>query len=156
MPFDRQPKVISHRGNLTGPHKAENSHTSIDNAISLGFDVEIDIWRVGLDYYLGHDGPDCHVDIKFLQDRKHNLWIHCKNLLALLSLCDSDLETFWHQTDDFTLTKNNLIWTFPGKPITQKSVIVALGEKEARDMISQMPYGICTDYPVAISNFLEV
>jgi len=42
-------RIISHRGNLYGPNqKTENSIDSIYSAISLGFDIEIDIWLVDI------------------------------------------------------------------------------------------------------------
>ena len=51
-------KLIAHRGNVTGPNPLrENSLEYIDDAIKLGYDVEIDVrhieWEQQL--YLGHD-----------------------------------------------------------------------------------------------------
>ena len=40
-------KIISHRGNLNGPNKnLENRLDTIEKAIQLGFDVEVDIWLI--------------------------------------------------------------------------------------------------------------
>ena len=37
--------LISHRGNLEGPKaEYENSISYIENAISKGFEVEVDVW----------------------------------------------------------------------------------------------------------------
>jgi len=51
-------KIIAHRGNLTGPNPLrENSIDYIEEAISEGFDVEIDLWVEDNQCHLGHDGP---------------------------------------------------------------------------------------------------
>ena len=49
---------ISHRGNLYGPNrKEENKIDYINEAIKKKFDVEIDLWFVKNNFYLGHDEP---------------------------------------------------------------------------------------------------
>jgi len=47
--------LISHRGNIDGKTLLENQPSYIDDAIDLGYDVEIDIWYIGDKLYLGHD-----------------------------------------------------------------------------------------------------
>ena len=48
--------LISHRGNVNGSIlEKENSLEYIDNAICLGYDVEIDIWYKDNTIWLGHD-----------------------------------------------------------------------------------------------------
>ena len=64
------------------------------------------------------------IDFEWLLDNSRYLWIHCKNLDALYALhAQEDLNYFWHQEDDFTLTSQGIIWTYPNKPITNRSVI---------------------------------
>jgi len=49
-------KFISHRGNLAGPMpEFENRPDYIDNALDLGFDVEVDLWSYDNKFFLGHD-----------------------------------------------------------------------------------------------------
>ena len=36
-------KLIAHRGNIDGPSDEQNSPDYIDNALSLGYDAEIDV-----------------------------------------------------------------------------------------------------------------
>ena len=50
--------LISHRGNIDGkkPH-LENQPDYIDEAIALGYDVEIDVWLIDGVLFLGHDAP---------------------------------------------------------------------------------------------------
>ncbi len=137
-------KLISHRGNISGPDVDENKPSHIENAISLGYDVEVDLWLVNDVLYLGHDNPQYEIIYDFLLDSK--LWIHCKNIEALLYLKEMNNTNnyFWHQEDDVTLTSNGFLWTYPGKHLTKYSIAV-MPETKPFDNIS-ISYGICSDY----------
>lgn len=148
-------KLIAHRGNVTGPNPLkENSLDYIDAALNLGYDVEIDIryFEEEQKLYLGHDESQYEVHSLWLVHRKDELWIHCKNLSSLKFFSDSpvDFNYFWHQTDDFTLTSKEYIWTYPGKPHTSKSVIVmpecSVDMSVVKEMGGYDCYGICSDY----------
>lgn len=107
-------KFISHRGNIKGTDPStENTPGKIDYVISLNLDIEIDLWCINQQYYLGHDSPKTLIDKMFLTDRAHNLWIHCKNLECLYTLLNTDFNFFWHQEDDVTLTSKRYIWSYP-------------------------------------------
>jgi hypothetical protein len=138
--------VIAHRANLNGPDPAsENTPSAITRALSLGFDVEIDIWHIDGGYRLGHDKPQYEVELSWLSGFRDNLWIHCKNIDALYQLSlHNEFNYFWHQSDDFTLTSKGYIWTYPGKPSSGKSIIVL---PELNLYESYKCFGICTDYP---------
>lgn len=137
-------KIISHRGNLNGPNQEEeNKMTYLNKAMSLGYEVEIDLWHVNGDYYLGHDAPTHKTNLEFIS--KDGLWIHAKNLDALYQLTKTNLHYFWHQSDNFTLTSKNIIWTYPDKETTKKSVIVTL-ENNLEKFLNLDIYGVCTDY----------
>jgi hypothetical protein len=145
-------KIIAHRGNTSGPSKFENSPESINYALMLGFDVEIDVWCFNGSIYLGHDGPEYLVDKSFILDIGHSGWFHCKNLNAINMFADyfPNLNYFWHQSDDFTLTSEGFIWTYPGKEIGKNSIIVlpeTVSEEDLSVMFLNKPYGICTDWP---------
>jgi hypothetical protein len=140
-------KVISHRGNLYGPNgKDENKPSQILLAIQKGFDVEIDLWVEDNRIFLGHDYAQHEISIDLLRDYQDRLWIHCKNLEAIefLKFFLPDSNFFWHQNDDFTLTSQGYIWTYPGKQTMESSVIVDLSETP---QIPTFLFGICTDYP---------
>lgn len=134
---------IAHRGNTVGPSPLENSPGVLLEAISKGFDVEVDIRLTNKGWFLGHDGPVYKIGDLFIDQIKDNAWFHCKNLEALESLDKKIYKYFWHQEDDFTLTSNGYIWTYPGKNVTTKSIIVDLNLNNKYSNI----YGICTDYP---------
>lgn len=133
---------ISHRGNLNGKNKKyENSPNYILKAIEKGYHVEIDVWFTNT-FFLGHDGPKYKISKKFLENNK--LWCHAKNLDALCELKKIKTKYFWHQNDDYTLTSNNYIWTYPGKKLSEKSICVLPELKKQK--INKKIKGICSDY----------
>jgi len=136
--------LISHRGNLNGKIESmENNPSSIDYAISNGFDVEIDIWVKSGILYLGHDEPQYEIPLEWLLHRKGKLWVHCKNADAIEYIYDTDLNYFWHDTDTMTLTSKCYIWTYPGKQPVRKSIAVM--PELYKDDISEC-LGVCSDY----------
>jgi len=142
-------KLISHRGNINGPNpEKENDPLYIDEAINKGFDVEIDIWVVDNNLYLGHDKPQYIIDIEWIRYRISELWIHCKNIDALLYFQNHEevgkyCHYFWHQNDDITLTSFNIIWAFPGKQPIMNSIAV-MPELFNDDLTKSS--GICSDF----------
>jgi len=137
-------KLISHRGNISGPSFGENSPLKIEKAISMGFDVEIDVWKFKEDYWLGHDYPEYNISSEFLLNE--SLWCHAKNLDAFTSMLASGVHCFWHQEDDYTLTSHGLIWIYPGKPICKDGVIVCKSMNSTIEMSRAEVYGICSDF----------
>jgi len=138
---------IAHRANVRGSNPfGENNPVDIGAAICSGYDVEIDIWVTQDGIFLGHDEPKHPVDETFLNDVKEESWFHCKNIEALNYFVTSmpDAKYFWHQNDDYTLTSNGYIWTYPGKKITDKSIIVLTEPTDLSEY--KDAYGVCTDY----------
>lgn len=143
--------IISHRGNLSGPHSCEeNSQKAIDNAINLGYNVELDLRYTNNKFFLGHDEEQYETDLSWLLLRKNFLWIHCKNSMALNKIFGSELNYFWHENDDYTLTSKGFIWAYPRKE-PMGSCIMVMPEKKwsVEELIKFYPYGICTDYVFA-------
>lgn len=137
---------IAHRGNTEGPSDAENNPIHLILAISKGFDIEVDIWMNDDGIFLGHDFPQHLIDETFLEDIAEHAWFHCKNIEALgyFSHNMPDAKYFWHQEDDYTITSNGYIWTYPGKVATSKSIIVL---KDKTDLSKyEGVYAVCSDY----------
>ena len=103
--------------------------------------MEIDVWYTD-GFYLGHDKPEFKVSRKFLENK--NLWCHAKNLKALEKLQKIKTKYFWHQEDDYTLTSNGYIWTYPGKNLSKKSISVLPELKKTK--LSKSISGICSDF----------
>jgi hypothetical protein len=113
-------------------------------AISKGYDVEIDVWYVEGQLYLGHDKPQYGIDFRWIRDRYNRLWAHCKNIDAILYFkdCEYDINYFWHQEDTLTLTSQNYIWVYPGKQPVKNSISVM--PEINNDNITEC-IGICSD-----------
>jgi hypothetical protein len=134
---------IAHRGNLYGPNRARENHPdTIEEAISLGFHCEIDVWAVGKDYFLGHDFPQYPIDIDFLEKYRDFLWVHCKNLRALSNLKDIN-NCFFHDKDLYTLTSSGFIWGNINTECDEKSICVM---PELGHHLTFNAFGICTDF----------
>lgn len=144
--------LISHRGNITGSQpKTENHPDYIMDAINKGYNVEIDVWYTDK-FMLGHDNPQYEFPFDLLEKFYTKLWLHCKNIMALVKLKEIDpiaskLNYFWHEEDTVTLTSKNHIWAYPGKQPIKNSI--AIMPEMYNDDISQC-IGICSDY---ISNY---
>lgn len=136
-------KKIAHRGNFSGPSHKENQPHYVVEAINAGYDVEVDLWMHSNLFWLGHNGPEYLIKESFLLDIGHAAWIHCKNIDALhfLNTTFPQLNYFWHQEDDYTLTSQGYIWAYPGKTITNKTVIVDLNN--AGD--NSKAFAVCSD-----------
>lgn len=135
-------KLISHRGNIDGPNPdSENKPAYIESALSQGFNVETDVWWVDGQWRIGHNSPEWCVDYSWiLQD---GLWLHCKNSDALQYMPFDVVHYFFHQRDDYTLTSSNYVWTFPGKSLGPKSIVV---KPDLDSYIPSCVAGICSDY----------
>ena len=142
--------LISHRGNLDGKNpEKENSPLYVLQALSKGFDVEVDVWYSNSKWFLGHDYSQYEIDLDFLIASSYSLWCHAKNILALKMMLKEDIHCFWHQEDDVTLTSRGYIWTYPGKNLTKKSICVLpkkFGDIYNKSMGIDKCYGICSDY----------
>ena len=136
--------LISHRGNINGRFEDwENKPEYIDDALSLGYDVEIDLWFIDGKTYLGHDEPQYEIDDDWLGERIDKIWVHCKNIESLNWIRSTNLHYFWHETDTVTLTSKNYVWAYPGKQPIVGSIAV-MPELENDNVL--LCTGICSDY----------
>lgn len=155
-------RFISHRGNIRGrdPHY-ENAPSYVDQAISEGYDVEIDVWELGDSLYLGHDYGAHKINDTWLENREERIWVHCKNIQAL-TYFDSmasclHFPYFWHENDRVALTSTNIIWAYPTiSPIM--SSIAVLPETMSKDVSFpnlNICAGICSDQIAKYRNYYE-
>lgn len=135
---------ISHRGNTDGRIiNVENSPSYIQQTLSLGYEVEIDVWLVGDKFYLGHDEPQYLIEENFLENDK--LWCHAKNDNAFYKMMENEkIHCFWHQTDDYVLTSKGIPWVYPGKTVTKNSIWVLPEFTTYKNIIIDC-LGICSD-----------
>lgn len=138
--------VIAHRGNVTGPSKDENSPTHIDKALSLGYDVEVDLFVEDTTLLLGHDSGTYPIEREWLRQRKNKLWIHCKNFEALKFLSRTNFNFFYHANDDYTITSLGYIWAYPGQKTTDNFILVMPEAAGIAPNKGVDCFGVCTDY----------
>jgi hypothetical protein len=140
--------LISHRGNLNGRLPERENHPDyIHEAILAGFDVEIDLWVIDGQLFLGHDKPRHPVDFAYLLRKAERLWVHAKDLQALeLVGRDPRFNAFCHVNDPRTLTTKGQVWT---RSIDE--------DYDANSVILRLDYaiipqpncaGLCTNFPV--------
>ena len=143
-------KIIAHRGNLNGPnYLTENTPDQINLCISKGYDVEIDIWYMDDEFYLGHNVPAYKISFSYLLEKKDKLWIHCKNQDALRRFNSIGFNYFWHQDDEVTLTSQEFIWAYPDKHKRYYKNLVILDFSKNIDFdfyIRRGVYAVCVDY----------
>ncbi|AYV82378.1 MAG: hypothetical protein Homavirus40_3, partial [Homavirus sp.] len=140
-------KLIAHRANTNGPDPSrENNPEYILEAISKGYDVEIDVWKIDYELILAHD---IHNDINyiintdFLKQNSKYLWCHAKNIEALEFLLSINMHTFWHNTDDYTITSRGIVWAYPDK--YTKGGVYVMPELN-NTILPRNCFGICSDY----------
>ncbi len=135
---------ISHRGNLDGPIPERENHPDyIESALYLGVDVEVDVWFIDGELYLGHDAGIYSMPKEYLSNQR--MWFHCKNVSALDFFKKTDrVKYFWHQNDDYTLTSNRKIWTYPGK-LLMPGCIAVVPEIAYKGNLWEC-HAICTDF----------
>jgi len=139
--------LISHRGNVDGVNlERENTQSYIQEAIDLGYDVEIDVRYINNKFWLGHDNPDYKVDFDWLYERKDNLWVHCKNFEALSELVDTDLKVFYHLQEDYTIISDKHIWAHNLENVNKKCIIPLIDKNDIMDWTPTQVYGVCSDY----------
>lgn len=133
---------------MSGPEvELENTPVHIDAAIAAGFDAEIDLWGKQGGLFLGHDGPDHSVTMEWLEQRANSVWVHCKNAGAISAVGQSDLNWFYHNQDDYTLTSKGFLWAYPGRELPQTKVVALHFGKDFN--YNRSLYGahaVCGDY----------
>jgi hypothetical protein len=160
--------IVSHRGNLIGHSPdCENNPSHIDRVLKLfdsmtnkvAFLIELDVYKDGFNWYLGHDGPTYKVDFSYL---KHPRFIlHAKNIEAFNELFLHGLHTFFHDSDALTMTSKGLIWAHVDTSLNNwhgdvlGKTIAVMPEVRMTNTAHTLRRcaGICTDYA---SKYLEL
>jgi hypothetical protein len=142
---------ISHRGNLSGPCSERENHPDyIIEALLKKYDVEIDVWFVKGEWFLGHDSPSIKIEESFLQ--KPGLWCHAKSLESLVKLTQLKVHCFFHQNDDYTLTSQGIVWGHV-KALPPVGGIHVMPETSQKDFSKCL--GICSDFVVPLKTKFE-
>ena len=142
-------KYIAHRGLFNGPNsELENRIDQLEAALAAGFDLEIDLrWHEGM-CWLGHDAPTYPIGPGWLAKNRERLWIHAKNIAALDMLFNTDLNYFYHDQDDVTITSRGEFWTYPGRELTRNSIMLMpeWQDESLKNAFNIHCVGICSDW----------
>ena len=138
-----------------GPdERKENDPAQIRIALDQGFECEIDLWFSEDRFYLGHDAPNYIVSSDFIETK--GLWIHAKNLDALDVLSQTNLNYFWHESDNYVITSRKTIWAYPEQRLSKNCIMVMPETVNRRLMISNLVCkGICTDYAFKVRDAVQ-
>lgn len=145
---------ISHRGNLSSKElNLENNPNHLEHLLKKyqKLHIEIDLWFLNNQLHLGHDYAQYQINHSFLNEKR--FWIHCKNISALNYMLNfNDLNFFYHQNDDCTLTSKGYIWTYPNSnnQLYNNSIAVL---PELTNWKLQNCFGLCSDY---INNYIDL
>jgi glycerophosphoryl diester phosphodiesterase len=141
-------RFIAHRGNINGINvESENTIEYIISAINQGFDVEIDVRYKSNVFYLGHDESKNVINLSFLRQHSNFLWCHAKDIYTLNELLKyRDINCFFHQNDDCTLTSCQQIWTHVNfdKSLTERTILLKFA-KDENFTVPENIFGICSD-----------
>ena len=138
--------IISHRGNIDGPSKLrENNPKCIKELLNQNIPVEIDV-RYSNGFWLGHDKRQYKISQDFLVDNRTKLWIHCKTPETLeyfnTHLSIINMNYFYHNNDNYTLTSQKIIWCHPKAKPLRNSVFL---DFSSNPNYSLDVYGLCVD-----------
>ncbi len=137
-------KIIAHRGLLVGPDpKAENQLDTIDEALSYGFDVEVDVRLISGELIIGHDDAT-HTCPTWLYDDSR-VWFHAKDTDSLVYLNKRGKRVFYHTDEDVVMTSKGELWALPGKGFAGSYIVLP---ERYGDIVPNGALGICTDYPI--------
>ena len=135
-------KIIAHRGLMVGPNpEHENQPDTLDEALSHGLDVEVDVRLIKGELLIGHDDAT-HVCPTWLYDDTR-VWFHAKNTDALVYLNTRGKRVFYHTEEDVVMTSKNELWALPGKGFAGSYII--LPERYGYE-VPEGALGVCTDY----------
>lgn len=165
-------RIISHRSNLNGPDERYDTF-SILRALSLGFDVEIDVRFSKGRLWVGHDNPLFPVDKELLtNDSAGRIWFHAKDAGAVAAAPEIGL-IFSHWDDDFAVIsgEKRLIWLHPnrnndladyvksGAINPAKTIILDVCSFDRPDpnwIIDNEFFAVCTDWPLDWHSHREI
>lgn len=139
--------LIAHRGNINGRKPDRENHPDyIHEALLAGFDAEVDLWKIGGRYFLGHDKPRHEVSYEFLLRKAGRLWIHAKDVQALEAVLQEPcFNVFCHEHDTRTITTKGYIWTRSGQEdFCTRSILLELNPTALPESAFA---GVCSNFP---------
>ena len=145
-------QVIAHRANLSGPRGSKENHPdAIGECLAQGFGVELDLWTLNGEHWLGHDSPTYRIDLSALD--RVAVYFHLKTP-HIPPLANADV--FAIDRDPYAITIRGRIWTNYGQPASSVGIMCAPELVGADEPLEQFmnritgAFGICTDFPARV------
>jgi len=125
----------------------ENTVQAVEEAISLGYEVEIDVWKTNDGWFLGHDCPENKVSLFFLIINCRKLWFHCKNGAAFNIL--KWLGGFMHDSEpqvEAHTVFNKFSWNHSSNHYYDSKTVCVMPELHSLEPQDySAAYGVCSD-----------
>ncbi len=104
-------KLIAKRGLFEGPNpETENTVKQIQLALSKGYWVEVDIWKINNEWFIGHDVRKRSINLnKTFAGYFDKIYFHCKNQEAYDGL-ESNSNNFIHNEENYAITSKGEKW----------------------------------------------
>ena len=141
---------------MFGPDKdLENCPTTIE-MVSNFFKVEVDIWKIDRDYFLGHDDPQYLISFDWLVYLQPKLMLHCKNRLAYDCQTLVSFHRFMHEDEaSVTCSRGNILKHPDCGPLPGSyNMMPELSKNETLETILSSK-AVCTDYPAFLQTIKE-
>jgi hypothetical protein len=145
--------LIAHRGNVREVnHARENQFDYLIEAIELGFDVEVDVWKTTSSWCFGHDDANISVTLGQIQKIAPHSWFHAKNKGALIELGAMGYNTFMHADEPFAITSKGYKWSHKG--MVNPYGIVVMPDLDTEQYLIKNCAGVCHDKLFQIQELL--
>lgn len=136
-------KLIAHRGNIRGPSPRENTVSHLLEALSMGYDVEVDVRTENGTAYFGHDSPsEPWYDFS---DFPGMVWYHAKDLGAVRFLAEGGHHFFWQTDEPVSFTSRGYVWVNVGNGYFGPKTVQVMPEL-VNESINTSAYAVCSDY----------
>jgi hypothetical protein len=150
---------ISYQGIFDGSNYEDaNTPKQIGKALSAGFSVNIDVWRIDNKLFVGNNQPTIEVTERYIQGNR--FWINAKNadMQDWIETQSSRLypNYFWFQSPTpppaYTTASNGKLITPGTVPINSNSVMYLpeIDDRSLFTMVKVRAYAICSTYLTTI------
>ena len=130
-------KIIAHRGLMVGPDpEAENQLDTLDEALSYGLDVEVDVRLIGGELLIGHDESTLVCPTWLYDDKR--AWFHAKNTDALVYLNNRGKRVFYH-TDEETIFQESALYKVKSSSLFEERHIQNIIKKSQAKIVTVSP-----------------
>lgn len=141
--------LVSDQGLITGPNMAaKNRLSTIDNAISAGYDCRILVKSIKGRVYLIGNEPYERIHTNFLITNRDRLWIECIDDATIRLFAERmgghGLNFMPKSKDSVTITSNGTLWWSTPPTSFPKKGIIYLGSVDIAE--GTEVEGVCSEY----------